>query len=96
MDARELRRALRRKLGAEESREQHHVYYYKDFGGGQRRVGKLSHSASGQLDDYITGDNAKRLRVTVRELSDFVDCALTKEDHKVLWHDRPNWPFGRI
>lgn len=92
MEYRELRKALKVKLGAEESMESDHIYYFKMFDDGSYRVGKVSHSARGQVEDFIIRDTARRLRVVREELLELVGCTLDSANHERLWRLRPNWP----
>ena len=86
MDARELRRALRRKLDAEEDRKRHHIYFWVNIDGETFRAAKFSHSQRGQLRNLIIRDTAHRLRLTTAQLQELVDCPLSRNRFLELWH----------
>ena len=85
MDARDLQRALRRKLDAEEDRSGDHVFYWMAVNGQDLRVAKFSHSERGQLRNHVILDAAKRLKLTRPQLDELVDCLMTKEAFWILW-----------
>ena len=87
MDIGDLQRALRRKLNAQEERASHHVYFFVEIpGDGEFRAAKFSHSARGQLRDYVVADTARRLRLTRRQLDQLVECTLSGEGYWELWN----------
>lgn len=88
MDARELRHTLRSKLGADEDRQSHHVYFFINRGGHDYRVGKLSHSMRGQIPDFVLADTARRLKLNRQELILLVDCPLDRDRFYQLWDCR--------
>ena len=88
MDLRELQRALRRKLEASEDRKGDHVFFCFSIGGAEHRVAKFSHSARGQLPEFVIADTAKRLKLSKSELEGLVDCPLTSEGFLELWNAR--------
>ena len=86
MDVGDLQRALRRKLGAQEDRSSHHVFFFVDIpGDAELRAAKFSHSARGRLRDYVVADTGRRLKLTRRELDELVDCTLSGEGFWRLW-----------
>ena len=88
MDIRDLQRSLRRKLGAEEDRRSHHVFYWVTIDGQDFRAAKFSYSSRGQLPDFIVADTAQRLKLNRAELNALVDCPLTGEQFFQLWNSR--------
>ncbi len=88
MDYRDIRSALGPKLDAVEDRSGDHIYFYLTIDGHDFRVGKLSHSARGQADDYVIKDTAHRLKLTKKEFISLVDCIIDKEGHEKLWRER--------
>ena len=88
MDVRDLQRGLRRKLRAEEDRRSHHVFYWVEIDGLEFRAAKFSHSSRGQLPDFILSDTARRLKLSVSELNNLVDCPLSREQFLELWETR--------
>ena len=88
MDFRELSRALRRKLGAVEDRQSHHVFFWMEADGRDYRIAKFSHSSRGQVPDFITSDSARRLKLTNAELDQLVECPLTGDACRELWRIR--------
>lgn len=88
MDIRELRRALRRKLEAEEDRGRDHIFLFILIAGSYHRAAKFSHSMRGQLPPFVVGDTARRLKLNREELSLLVDCPLDREEFYRLWKER--------
>lgn len=88
MDFRELQRTLRRKLGATEDRRGHHVFCWMEIAGSEYRIAKYSHSSRGQVPDYILSDTAKRLKLSIPELHQLVDCMMSGEACLDLWMSR--------
>ena len=76
------------KLEASEDRSGHHVFFYITMDGHDFRVGKMSHSARGQAEDYIIQDTAQRLKLTKKEFVSLVDCDIDKEQHERIWRER--------
>jgi hypothetical protein len=85
MDTRDLQRALRRKLDAEEDRSGDHVFYWVTIDGKQFRAAKFSHPGRGQLGDHVITDTTKRLKLTKAQLEELVDCPMTGERFWELW-----------
>lgn len=77
------------KLDGVEDRSGHHIYFYLTIDGSDCRVGKLSHSARGQAEDFIIKDTARRLKLTKKEFVSLVECEISKEEHEKLWRERP-------
>lgn len=88
MDYRDLRSTLISKLSAAEDRARHHIYFYIAIDGRDFRVGKLSHSARGQAEDFVISDTARRLKLTKGEFISLVDCEIDKEQHETIWRQR--------
>ena len=88
MDNREIRSTLVAKLNAIEDRAGHHIYFWLNIDDHEYRVGKLSHSARGQANDYIVSDTAKRLKLTKKEFSSLVDCTIDRKMHEDIWRER--------
>ena len=88
MDITDLQRALRRKLNTEEDRKKDHIYYWATIQDRDYRVAKFSHSARGQLPDFIIENTYKRLKLNRRELENLVDCPLSSEEFLRLWSER--------
>ena len=76
------------KLEASEDRSGHHVFFYITIDGHDVRVGKMSHNARGQAEDYITKDTARRLKLTKQEFASLVNCSIDKEKHETIWRER--------
>ena len=91
MHYQELRRTFRSKVSAVADRSGDHIYYYLFVEGKEHQVGKISHSARGsdKVEDHVINDNARRLKLSRKELFQLVDCPLTGDDHKRLWQERP-------
>lgn len=88
MEARDLQRALRRKLRATEDRRSHHVFYWVTIAGLEFRAAKFSHSARSRLPEVAVSDTAKRLKLSRSELNDLVDCPMSESQFRELWAAR--------
>jgi hypothetical protein len=88
LDYRELHSALLSKGAATEDRTRHHVFYLIEVDGKMYRATKLSHSAHGQISNDILGAVARQMRLRTKELRDFVDCTVTREQWLDLWRQR--------
>ena len=75
-------------MNAIEYRASHHIFFYLTIDGHDFRVGKLSHSARGQAEDYVINDTAHRLKLRKREFVSLVDCDINKEEHEKIWKQR--------
>ena len=76
-------------MGAEESRENKHVFMFITIGGIIYRAAKFSHSwRGGRVPDFAVSDTAGRLNLSGPELDDLVDCTLSGEDFFELWGER--------
>jgi len=69
LNIRDVKRALKNKLGAEEDVSGDHIYYYLDYQGSQYTVGKLSHSWSGTLNDTQIGMLSHKLHLQKKKLN---------------------------
>jgi len=88
MDYRDIRSTLVNKLEAGEDRSGDHIYFYLTIDGKDLRVGKLSHSARGQVADYVILDTARRLKLKKSEFASLVECTLGKTQHESIWRER--------
>ena len=88
LDYRELRACLTSKGETSEDRSSHHVFYLVKIDGKLYRATKMSHSARGQISDQLLSVIAKEMRLKTKELKDFVDCTVTREDWLNLWKER--------
>ena len=79
---------MKGKLGADEDRSGDHIYFFLTVGDKEHRVGKMSHSARGQVQDFVIGDTARRLRLRKGEFLQVVDCTIDKNGHRKLWVER--------
>ena len=89
MDYREFRKVLLSKGEATENRRGHHVFFLIEVDGKEHRATKFSHSADGQISDDIFSAMARQMRLRSKELRDFVDCVVTREQWIDLWRQRP-------
>ena len=48
----------------------------------------LSHSARGQLLDFVVSNTARRLKLSRAELEDLVNCPLSGDEFRRLWETR--------
>ncbi len=88
MDYRELRNALLSKGKTSEDREGHHIFFFIEVDGKAYRATKFSRSARGQITDDILGAIARQMRLTSKELRNFVDCSVTREQWLEFWRQR--------
>ena len=88
MDYLELRSALLSKGKTSEDRKSHHIFFFIEVDGKNYRATKFSHSARGQITDDILGAIARQMRLTSKELRNFVDCAVTCEKWLEFWRQR--------
>lgn len=88
VDYREVRSALLSKGVAEEGLASHHVLFWIKVSGKMYRVTKFSHSARGQISTSLISEIARQMRLTAKELRQFVACPLSREDWLQLWRER--------
>ena len=91
MELNKLKRALRKKVRATESKKKHHIFWSIEVDGELSKVAKFSHDAHGQILSKVKADTAKRLRLTSAELTSLVQCDLSGEDFRSLWPQRFGW-----
>ncbi|HLA81079.1 MAG TPA: hypothetical protein VJP78_05510 [Thermoleophilia bacterium] len=89
MDVRRLRHTLVGKLGGEEDRRGHHVFFYFEVDGQAYGGAKLSHSARGQLHNSIVLSIARKLKLNSSELEAAVSCQLEREAFENILRTRP-------
>lgn len=88
MDYEKLCGALHSKGKAWSDRSRHHVFFFMEIDGKTYRATKVSHSAQGQIDRYILREIAHQMRLTTKELKQFVACPLGREQWIELWSQR--------
>lgn len=88
VDYQELRRALLSKGEAEEDRSGHHVFFWINVCGKSYRATKFSYSAGGQISKNLVSEIAHQMRLTTKELKQFVACPLSREGWLGLWSQR--------
>jgi len=92
MDYQELRTALVTKGKADEDRARHHIFFFVEIDGKTYRATKFSHGARGQISKDLQGLISRQMRLTTKELSDFVSCVLKREHWLRIWRERkPAW-----
>lgn len=91
MDVRDAERAFVNKLGATRDDSGDHVIFYYDIQGSKHRVGKLSHSWRGQLNDTQLGMLSRYLGLKKQEFQKWVTCTLDNESMIAIW--RTNKPL---
>ena len=63
------------------------MFFFVDIpGDGELKAAKLSHSARGQLPNFVVADTARRLKLTRRRLDELVDCTLSGDGFRQLWN----------
>lgn len=90
MEVRDIRRTLLRKLHAVEDPKRDHVFFYFEKEGKLYKATKLSHGATGQLDENLIHLIARQLRLRKEELESLVDCSLSEDEYFPLWSKRPS------
>ena len=92
MTYRELRTILLSKGEAEEDRKGEHAFFWIDVGGRSYRATKVSHGATGQISSQLLSQISRQMRLTNKELREFVRCKLEKDQWLNLWQERGhNW-----
>jgi len=71
-----------------EDRSGEHVFYFVEIDGKEYRATKISHSARGQISKRVLGAISHQMRLTNRELRQFVDCTIDREEWLGLWCQR--------
>ena len=78
----DLRSALPKK-GFSQRQSHHKFFHYETLDGQTTSIfTKLSHGARGQLSSDLVADIARQLKVSKRELEEFVDCSLSQADYE--------------
>ena len=85
VDYRALTRALYRKALADENRSGDHIVFSLRMDGREQRITKISHGARGQMPKRLLGKIARQMRLSSRQLQQFVDCTLSRHDWLHLW-----------
>ena len=85
MDFDTLRKALHTKARAEADSTGKHVKYYANIGGVPRLVTLMSHGGKGQISKGLLSQMARQMRLTGRQLGQFVDCTLSREEWVEAW-----------
>ena len=85
LDYRALQRALVSKAEAYEDRSGGHIGYYRYALGKRRLVTVVSHGARGQIPKWLLGRMARQMRLTSRQLGQFVDCTMSREEWVEVW-----------
>lgn len=88
MDYSELRRVLLSKGEADEDRSGDHAIFFIEVGGRTYAATKFSHSAQGQISSGMLAVIARQMRLTTRELRQFVACPLGRQQWVERWGRR--------
>ncbi|MBI2831442.1 MAG: hypothetical protein HYX79_04205 [Chloroflexi bacterium] len=88
MDFIDLRSKLLTKGDLQEQKSGKHFQYYLSLRGRKYRITMLSHGRTGQIDDRTLGSIHRQMRLTRKELTDFVNCPLSREEWLKLWDKR--------
>ena len=88
MDYQDLQHALLSKGKATEDRQSHHIFFFIEIDGKNYRATKFSHSARGQISAQLLSMISRQIRLTSKELQEFVNCTLGKEEWLKLWRQR--------
>ena len=92
MDYQDLRSALNSKGETIEDRSRHHIFFFVEIEGKQYRATKMSHGARGQISNALLSVMAHQMRLTTKELKQFVKCPLSRIGWLELWQERGyNW-----
>lgn len=87
MDYRALTRALHRKALADENRSGDHVVFSLRIGNKDQRITKISHGAKDQIPKRLLGRIARQMGLSSRQLQQFMDCTLSREEWLDLWEN---------
>ena len=89
MDYRDLQKALVSKAEANEDHSGGHIGYYRTVSIGRRLVTVVSHGTKGQIPKWLLGRIARQMRLFSRQLRQFVDCTLSREEWLGIWGISP-------
>lgn len=87
MDYSELSKALNTKALTDEDRTGRHIKYYAVIEGVRRLVTVMSHGAKGQISRGRRAEMARQMHLSTRQLQQFVDCTLSREEWLDLWEN---------
>lgn len=82
----ELRSALEAK--GFEPQENDHTYYFLHIEGGKTDIRTKVHHHRREYGDKLLGLVAREMRLTMRELGDFLECPLTRDEYIKRMRDR--------
>jgi hypothetical protein len=82
----ELRSALEAK--GFEPQESDHTWYFLHIRGRKTDIRTKVHHHPREYDDRLLGLVAKQMRLTTRELGDFLECPLTRDGYIERMRDR--------
>ena len=88
MDYRDLHNTLLSKGRTIEDRRGHHVFFFLEVDGKYYRATKFSHNAHGQISDDLLSSIARQMRLTAKELKQFVDCSIERNQWLEFWSER--------
>ena len=89
MDYYRLRQALNSKGKAEENRKASHINFYATISGIRQRITAMSHSAKGQIPKRMLAKIARQMRLSPRQMQQFVDCTMSREQWIESWGSGP-------
>ena len=94
MDYLDLSNALCSK-GKARPEQRDHLFFFVEEDGKEFRATKISHGASGQIDDDTRSLIAHQMRLTTKELKEFVACPMGRDEWLKLRCDRGRgWRMG--
>lgn len=79
INATDLLRTLRSKVGAEESPQRRHIWFKIRIDGVVVRTTMVSHGGARQIGQPLLGKIARQLGVSTRQLEELVQCTLSAE-----------------
>ena len=88
MDYQELCSALISKGEASEDRSGDHVFFFVEIDDHLYRATKVSHNARGQISGGIMSLISRQMRLTTKELRQFVPCKVDRKQWLELWCQR--------
>jgi hypothetical protein len=72
---------------SENSKRDHHYYFYRHKGKKSDIHTKISHGEN-EIDDSLCSRMARQIRLTRREFDAFVECGLTAEEYSRMLEEK--------
>ena len=66
-----------------------HIVFDIRLGGRDQRITKTSHSARGQIPNWLLAKIAQQMRLSSRQMRQFVGCTMSREEWLEIWGISP-------